>query len=72
VWLSSWDSPFFFAGNFRTPTLVLARARDPEAEELYFALQTRRVDSALVRLSDAGRPGERILEWETILGWLGR
>jgi acylaminoacyl-peptidase len=65
-------SPLFFAQNFRTPTLVLARARDPEAEELYFALQMRRVDSALVRLSDAGRPGERILEWETVLGWLGR
>jgi acylaminoacyl-peptidase len=64
-------SPVYFAGNFQTPTLVIAGDRDPGAEELYFALQTRKVDSALVRLGGA-RPGEAILEWEATLGWLER
>jgi acylaminoacyl-peptidase len=41
-------SPIYFAGNFRTPTLVLASDPDPGAEELYFARQARKVDSALV------------------------
>ena len=35
-------SPIYFAGNFRTPTLVLASDPDPGAEELYFALQARK------------------------------
>ena len=64
-------SPVYFAANFHTPTLVIAGDRDPGAEELYFALQARKVDSALVRL-DAARPGQVILEWETTLGWLAR
>ena len=29
-------SPLFFAGNFRTPTLVLARARDPASRRVVF------------------------------------
>lgn len=65
-------SPLFFAQNFRTPTLVLARDTDDGTGELYAALQSRHVDSALVRLPDAPRPSERILELETLLGWLGR
>ena len=64
-------SPVYFAGNFRTPTLVIAGDRDPGAEELYFALQARKVDSALVHL-DAARPSQVILEWEATLGWLER
>ena len=63
-------SPVYFAGNFRTPTLVLAGNHDPAAEELYFALQARKVDSALVRLGEDGRPSRVILEWEAMLGWL--
>ena len=63
-------SPVYFAGNFRTPTLVLAADTDPGAEELYFALQARKVDSALVRLGEEGRPSRVILEWEAMLGWL--
>jgi acylaminoacyl-peptidase len=65
-------SPVYFAANFRTPTLVLAGDTDPGAEELYFALQARKVDSALVRLGDEGRPSRVILEWEAMLGWLER
>ena len=48
-------SPIYFAGNFRTPTLVLASDPDPGAEELFFALQARKVDSALVRLRNSRR-----------------
>ncbi len=63
-------SPVYFAANFRTPTLVLAGDPDPGAEELFFALQARKVDSALVRLGQAARPSQVILEWEAMLGWL--
>jgi acylaminoacyl-peptidase len=64
-------SPVYLAANFRTPTLVIAGDRDPGAEELYFALQARTVDSAMVQLG-APRPGQVILEWEATLGWLER
>jgi dipeptidyl aminopeptidase/acylaminoacyl peptidase len=64
-------SPVYFAENFRTPTLVIAGDRNPGAEELYFALQARKVDSALVHLG-APRPGQVILEWEATLAWLER
>jgi acylaminoacyl-peptidase len=63
-------SPIYFAGNFRTPTLVIAGDSDPGAEELYFALQARKVDSALLRLGEEGRPSQVILEWEATLGWI--
>ncbi|MCX6629536.1 MAG: prolyl oligopeptidase family serine peptidase [Candidatus Solibacter sp.] len=63
-------SPIYFAGNFRTPTLVIASDPDPGAEELYFALRARKVDSALLRLGQAARPSQVILEWEAMLGWL--
>ncbi len=63
-------SPVYFAGNFHTPTLVLADGADPGAEELYFALQARKVDAALVQLGEEGRPSRVILEWEAMLGWL--
>ncbi len=64
-------SPVYFAGNFKTPTLVIASDRDPGAEELYFALQARKVDSALVHMGPP-RPSQVILEWEAMLGWLER
>ncbi len=62
-------SPVYFAGNFRTPTLVIAGDRDPGAEELIFALQARKVDSALLRPGPS-RPSRLILEWEAMLAWL--
>jgi acylaminoacyl-peptidase len=65
-------SPVYFAGNFRTPTLLLAGDPDPGAEELFFALQARKVDSALVRLAQPSRPSQVVLEWETTLAWLER
>jgi dipeptidyl aminopeptidase/acylaminoacyl peptidase len=65
-------SPVFYAGSFRTPTLVLAVGLSAGAEELYFALQARHVDSAMVRFPADGRPGQTVLEWETVLGWLAR
>jgi len=64
-------SPIFFAGAFQTPALVIAGANDIESEELYFALQQKKVASALVRLSGDG-PAERVLEMEAELAWLRR
>jgi acylaminoacyl-peptidase len=64
-------SPVYFAGTFRTPTLLLAEDTDPGAEELYFALQTRQVDSALLRLGPA-RPSRVIAEWDATLAWIVR
>jgi acylaminoacyl-peptidase len=63
-------SPIYFAQNWKTPTLVLAGDPDPQAEEFYSALQQRKVDSAMVRIPDAGKPAGRILEIESILAWL--
>jgi acylaminoacyl-peptidase len=62
-------SPVYFARNFQTPTLILAGEHDAESDELYFALQARKVESVLVRLPERGAAG-RVLEMETILGWL--
>jgi dipeptidyl aminopeptidase/acylaminoacyl peptidase len=62
-------SPLYFAAGFETPTLILAGDRDPESDELYFALLQRKVESALVRLPE-GNPAARVIELETILGWL--
>jgi len=64
-------SPLFFAGSFKTPTLVIAGDEDAGSQQLFFALQQRKVDSALVRIS-GDRPSSRVLELETILAWLGR
>lgn len=63
-------SPISFAQNWKTPTLVLAGGVDLQAEEFYAALQQRKVNTALVRIPDAGKPAGRILEMETVLGWL--
>ena len=65
-------SPLYFAGNFKTPTLVMAGDRDPESEELYFALQARKVESALVRMGTGEKPSEWVLELDSILAWLAR
>ena len=65
-------SPINFAGNFRTPTLVLAEEGDPQAEELWFALQNRKVESAFVRLAASPGPADTLLELEAALAWLTR
>jgi dipeptidyl aminopeptidase/acylaminoacyl peptidase len=64
-------SPIFFAQNFKTPALVIAGDHDPESDELYFALQARKVESDLLRLH-ADKPSHAVLELEATLGWLGR
>jgi acylaminoacyl-peptidase len=62
-------SPIYFARNFQTPTLILAGEHDAESDELYFALQSRKLECALVRLPREGT-AVRVLEIETILSWL--
>jgi acylaminoacyl-peptidase len=61
-------SPLFFAANFKTPTLVIAGEHDPQSDELYRALQARKVDSAMLRLGAA--PSASVLELEAALAWL--
>ena len=63
-------SPIYFAGNFKTPVLVIAKGDDPQAAELYFALQERKVESALVRLPAAAQAADRVRELEAELAWL--
>ncbi|MGH9722705.1 MAG: S9 family peptidase, partial [Bryobacteraceae bacterium] len=74
-------SPIFFAGNFKTPTMVITGEQDlrtpiAESEELYFALKARKVDAVLVRIPDephgirGGHPSHRIAKVEHILGWI--
>jgi len=63
-------SPIYAAGNFKTPTLILAAPHDPESDQLYFALRQRRVDAALVRIPEgAAAP---VLELQATLAWLAR
>ena len=62
--------PIYFAQNFTTPTLVIAGDSAVESQELEFALQRRKVESALVRLEDEHRPSRQVLEMEATLAWL--
>jgi dipeptidyl aminopeptidase/acylaminoacyl peptidase len=75
AWLDEpWDpqrSPILFARNFKTPTLVIAETRDAQSDQLFEALQSRKVDSALVRLPGSV-PSAAALELEAILTWLAR
>jgi acylaminoacyl-peptidase len=69
-----WDpqrSPILFARNFKTPTLVLAEASDPQSDQLFEALQAGKAISALVRLPGS-QPSAIGLELEAILAWLAR
>jgi acylaminoacyl-peptidase len=63
-------SPIYSAQNWKTPTLVLAGGSDPQSDELYLALQQRKVDSVMVRIPDGSKPSARVLELETTLAWL--
>jgi dipeptidyl aminopeptidase/acylaminoacyl peptidase len=63
-------SPVYFAGNFKTPTLVIGDG--PAADEMDFALRARQVDSALVRLPAKGGPNVNVLTLEATLAWIGR
>jgi len=65
-------SPIYFAGSFRTPTLVMEEGDDPQAAELYFALQSRKVESALLRLPATRQPAVTVAEVEAELAWLTR
>jgi dipeptidyl aminopeptidase/acylaminoacyl peptidase len=62
-------SPIYFGGGLKTPTLILSHAGDVQGRELYFALQARKVDSALVELP-AGREPLAGAELETEIAWL--
>ncbi len=62
-------SPLYFAKNFQTPTLVLSADPDPESDELYFALQQRKIASALVRFPAAEPPSNQILELQATIAW---
>jgi acylaminoacyl-peptidase len=64
-------SPIYFAQSWKTPTLVLGGDPDPQSDELYFALQQRKVDSTMVRVPDWSKPSAQVLELDTVLAWLG-
>ena len=63
-------SPVYFAGNFKTPALVIAAEQDPESDEMFFALRAMKVEAALMRVND--KPSSRVLETEATLAWLKR
>jgi dipeptidyl aminopeptidase/acylaminoacyl peptidase len=65
-------SPLYFAGSFQTPTLVIEAGDDPQAAALYFALRSRKVESALVRLPKSLETADRVTELEAELAWLTR
>jgi acylaminoacyl-peptidase len=61
-------SPVYFAQNFKTPALVVGDLA--QARELYFALQAKKVESALLRLPENAKPGTVVMELEAEIGWL--
>jgi dipeptidyl aminopeptidase/acylaminoacyl peptidase len=65
-------SPLYFASNFRTPTLVISQGDDPQSAALYFALQSRKIESAMVRLPATPLRADRVKEVEAELAWLTR
>lgn len=75
-------SPLSLAGEIETPTMLLTGEADyrtpiSESEQLYQALQLRKVDSMMVRIPEAGhgiaaRPSNLISKVAHILGWFGK
>jgi dipeptidyl aminopeptidase/acylaminoacyl peptidase len=63
-------SSLYAAGSFATPTLVIGS--DAQSEELYFALQARKVESALLGPGPEGEPGGQEAELSAMLAWFGR
>jgi acylaminoacyl-peptidase len=63
-------SPIYFAGAFKTPTLIVAAPGDTQAHELYFALQAKKVESALVEVPAAKLSEDLALETE--IAWFMR
>ena len=73
-------SPHLFAGNFRTPTLVITGELDyrvpyTDPLSLFTALQRKGVPSRLVVYPDEGhwilKPQNAQLWWKEVHGWLG-
>ncbi len=62
--------PLAFSGDFKVPILTIAGAHDPGADLLLALLQSKRVDSALVRLP--ATPAGAILELQSTLAWMGK
>ena len=65
-------SPLYFAGNFKTPTLIIAGDRDPGARQLLFAMEARKIECKLLHLDDLPRPSEQLAAWEEIARWAAR
>ena len=65
-------SPIYSAGSFQTPTLVIEHGDDPQAEELYFALQARKVECTLARFPQPAGTTDGVTELEAEIGWLAR
>lgn len=75
-------SPLSLVGNVKTPTMLLTGERDyrtpiSESEQYYQALKLRKVDTALVRIPEAGhgiaaRPSYLISKVLHILKWFER
>jgi len=76
-------SPLSLVGNIKTPTLVVVGSEDyrtpvSQAEQLYEALQLRRVPTALVKVPGAShggiaaRPSQAAAKASAILAWFDR
>jgi dipeptidyl aminopeptidase/acylaminoacyl peptidase len=74
-------SPHRFAGNFKTPTLVIHgaldfRVPDTQGLEMFTALRRQGVPARLVYFPDeghwVGRPQNQKVWWEEVQGWLAR
>jgi acylaminoacyl-peptidase len=63
-------SPIYFAQNFKAPTLVLGTGN--QARELYFALQSRKVESAWLKMPEQENSAFDAAELEAELGWLAK
>ncbi len=63
-------SPLYAAASFATPTLVIGS--DAQSQELYFALQARKVESALLAPGTEGDPARQSAQLSGILAWFGR
>lgn len=78
------QSPVFYAGNIKTPTMIIHSMRDygatvSQAEQLYTALKYRGTDSELILfpdeshgLSRCGRTDRRICRLNHILRWFNK